>query len=255
MKLQRAPIVLFVGLVAAILTAISCATVSRTVVLPPEIDGAEFVGTESCAQCHGDKNRHFAGSDHARIKAHGNNAKDVGCESCHGPASLHVSSGGAAKTIINPRQSPETCFACHVDKRGSFSTTHHHPLIEGRVSCADCHNPHEGRSVQGGASSIASADETCFKCHTAQRGPFVFEHVALREGCQSCHSPHGSVNQKMLTERNQLLCMKCHMQTQTTDGRVVIGGRNHDDLARGTCWSAGCHEAIHGSQINKSLRY
>jgi hypothetical protein len=45
------------------------------------------------------------------------------------------------------------------------------------------------------------------------------------------------------------------MQTQTTDGRVVIGGRNHDDLARGTCWSAGCHEAIHGSQINKSLRY
>jgi hypothetical protein len=23
----------------------------------------------------------------------------------------------------------------------------------------------------------------------------------------------------------------------------------------GTCWSAGCHEAVHGSQVSSSLRY
>lgn len=246
---------LLLGLSAAAIIIASCATVSRTIVMPPEIPGATFAGSESCAQCHADKNKNFAGSDHARLKAHGDQAANVGCESCHGPGSVHISSGGAAKTIINPRQDPETCYQCHVDKRGSFSLNHHHPVVEGRVSCSDCHNPHEGRSVKGGATSLASSDETCFKCHTAQRGPFVFEHAALREGCQSCHAPHGSVNAKMLTERNHLLCLKCHLQTQTTAGQVVIGGRNHDDLARGTCWSAGCHEAIHGSQVNKSLRY
>jgi hypothetical protein len=26
-------------------------------------------------------------------------------------------------------------------------------------------------------------------------------------------------------------------------------------LPQGTCWSAGCHEAIHGSQVNDHLRY
>jgi hypothetical protein len=26
-------------------------------------------------------------------------------------------------------------------------------------------------------------------------------------------------------------------------------------LPQGTCWSAGCHEAIHGSQVNGHLRY
>jgi hypothetical protein len=26
-------------------------------------------------------------------------------------------------------------------------------------------------------------------------------------------------------------------------------------LPQGTCWSAGCHEAIHGSNVNGHLRY
>jgi predicted CXXCH cytochrome family protein len=256
MKNKRAALLILFSSIAVIITAVSCGTVTRTVVVPPEIPGAKFVGSESCAQCHSDKNRKFATSDHARLKAHGDNSVNVGCESCHGPASLHISSGGSTQTILNPRKSPETCFQCHVDKRGSFGLNHSHPVVEGKVGCADCHNPHEGRAVKGGASSLASSDETCFRCHTAQRGPFVFEHEALREGCQTCHSPHGSVNAKMLTERNQLLCLKCHFQTQTAPGRIIIGGHEHtDDLDRGTCWSSGCHEAVHGSQINNSLRF
>ena len=102
----------------------------------------------------------------------------------------------------------------------------------------------------------ATERDTCGQCHAAQRGPFVFEHEAVREGCTTCHAVHGSINAKLLTQRNHTLCLKCHMQQQTAPGSIVIGGLDHTRfVSRGTCWSAGCHEAVHGSQIGSSLRY
>jgi predicted CXXCH cytochrome family protein len=77
----------------------------------------------------------------------------------------------------------------------------------------------------------------------------------LREGCTTCHTAHGSVNAKMLTERNSNLCLKCHFQ-QVKGGSILIGGSDHTlRLQQGTCWTAGCHEAIHGSRVNSSLRF
>jgi hypothetical protein len=50
--------------------------------------------------------------------------------------------------------------------------------------------------------------------------------------------------------------LKCHFQQQTGPGSLLIGGIEHSSfVARGTCWSAGCHEAVHGSQVSTSLRY
>jgi DmsE family decaheme c-type cytochrome len=234
---------------------------------PPSVPGAEFVGSEECTTCHEAIAKGFPTATHARLKANGDNAKNMGCESCHGPGSLHVKSGGDRSKIVNPRKSPATCFQCHLEVRAKFDLPHHHPVLEGKVSCADCHNPHQGdaikgggtnrlQSLKGGGMAFLGQNETCFQCHTAQRGPFVFAHEALREGCVSCHSPHGSMNQRMLTERNQTLCLKCHFQQQTAAGRIFIGDSDHTNrLPQGTCWSAGCHEAIHGSQVNSHLRY
>jgi predicted CXXCH cytochrome family protein len=257
---------LIVAAVLAAVLAISCGTVTRTVVAPPQIAGAQFVGSETCAQCHQDIARGFQSADHSRMKAPGENAKNVGCESCHGPASIHNESGGAHGTIINPRKSPETCFQCHLDKRAEFSLPYAHPVFDGphsrpvsaggKVSCGDCHNPHKGPAVIGSGTALSTEQETCGKCHIAQRGPFVFEHEAVREGCTTCHKPHGSVNPRMLAERNHVLCLKCHLQEQTVGGRIYIGGQEHSGrLGRGTCWSAGCHEAVHGSQVGSSLRF
>lgn len=240
------------------IVAISCGTYTGTLVAPPEVAGASFVGSKSCEQCHQEIFKKFKTADHAVLMAKGANAKDMGCESCHGPGSLHNESGGANHTIVNPRKSPETCFQCHVDKRGSFSLASHHPLEEGKVNCGDCHNPHEGRMIKGGGTSQAAANETCTKCHTAQQGPFVFEHEAMREGCTTCHNPHGTVNQKMLVARNQDLCLKCHFQQQIGLGTSLSLGNQASHatfVAEGTCWSGGCHEAIHGSMASKHLRY
>jgi predicted CXXCH cytochrome family protein len=248
----------WVALAAAIVSTvlISCATMDRTLMLPPQIPGAKFVGSQACKECHEDTVRWFATAAHARLKAPGTNAFEVGCESCHGPGSLHAQSGGNAHTILNPGKSPETCFQCHLDKRGQFNLSYHHPVLEGKISCVSCHDPHKGDGMLAGGTELKSERDLCSECHIAQRGPHVFEHQALREGCTACHEVHGSVNQKLLSQRNANLCLKCHMQRQVSSSTIVIGGRDHTAfLSRGTCWSAGCHEAVHGSQVNKSLRF
>jgi predicted CXXCH cytochrome family protein len=252
----KSVVLLLVALGAAI-ALISCSTMTRAIVAPPQIPGAEYVGSQTCAECHATIVRDFKTATHVRIKAEGPNAKDIGCESCHGPGSLHNQSGGARNTIINPHKSPDTCFQCHLDKKGQFQLAHSHPVLSGKVSCSDCHDPHKGSAVRGGGTALLTERDTCGKCHTAQRGPFVFEHEAIREGCTTCHDPHGTVNEKMLVARNANLCLRCHFQQQTPSG-IVIGGSNHGSasrLGKGTCWSAGCHEAVHGSQIGSSLRF
>jgi predicted CXXCH cytochrome family protein len=124
------------------------------------------------------------------------------------------------------------------------------------MSCTVCHSPHKGSIQAGGGTALLSQSENCLQCHPAQRGPYVFEHEAMQEGCTSCHTAHGSVNAKMLTVRDSNLCLKCHFQQRGQDGAILIGGANHTTrLQQGACWSAGCHEAVHGSRVNPSLKF
>lgn len=259
------------------LVTISCRTVTRTAVMLPQIPGAKYIGSKECEQCHEEIYRDFATADHSRLITEGPNALNAGCESCHGPASLHSDSGGEVKPpysymagrppangfgalLSTPpaRAKEQVCFTCHSDVRGQFNLPSHHPVPEGKLSCTQCHNPHKGFIHVGGSTALRSQDETCLRCHPAQRGPYVFEHEALREGCTTCHGAHGTVNAKMLKVRDSNLCMQCHFQ-QVSGGNVVIGGVTHagsiNRLQQGTCWTAGCHEAVHGSRVNSSLRF
>jgi predicted CXXCH cytochrome family protein len=247
---------IIVGLAGWLAAVVSCTTITRVVVAPPDVPGASFVGSDQCATCHQEISDRFVSATHAKLQVEGSHAQEIGCEACHGAGSSHVDSGGSLFTIANPGRSPETCFACHLDKRGEFALPNAHPVMSGDVSCSDCHNPHGGPATKGGGAQLASSTDTCLQCHTAQRGPFVFEHEAAREGCVVCHSPHGSVNAKLLKARNQTLCLQCHFQEQRVNNQIWIGGRDHSAfLSRGTCWSAGCHEAVHGSHVNSSLRF
>ena len=201
--------------------------------------------------------RDFKTADHAKLMAKGPNAVDMGCESCHGAGSKHVEAGGGAGTIINPDESPETCFQCHLDTKAQFMLPFSHPVLNGKMSCSECHDPHKGSAIKGGGTQLHGRNETCADCHQAQTQHFVFAHDAVKEGCTTCHSPHGSVNQKMLTERNATLCLKCHTDTGTNTGTFgpSNAGSHISRFRNGTCWSAGCHEAVHGSNTNIELRF
>lgn len=263
------------GVSVVLAAAVACKTaVNRAVVVPPNVPGAEYVGSSECEMCHDVKFRDFATADHARVVAAGTNGVNIGCEACHGPGSLHSESGGEIEppfsftsgrpqsgmmpslpTVPTRRSGVNVCYECHAEKRGQFQLPSHHQVPEGRLTCTECHPPHKGMAHKGGSTAITAENEGCLQCHPNQRGPFVFEHEALREGCTICHNPHGSVNAKLLTTRDSTLCLKCHF-LRPQGSQVLIGGSDHTvRVQQGTCWTAGCHEAVHGSRVSSSLRF
>jgi len=251
------------GAAAFVLLLNSCST-EREVVTPLRIEGATFVGDKACMDCHPHISRVFPSSPHARLRI--SDAKmpgQSGCESCHGPGSKHIAMagrGGLEKFIINPGKNPEACFQCHQDTQAEFHLPQHHPVIEGKMSCVQCHDPH-GMDIMKPAGGLAMARENqnCAQCHREQTRPFIFEHAALREGCTVCHNPHGSINAKMLVQRDSNLCLKCHAQRQGPGAGAAglyIGNIDHSTFLRyGTCWTAGCHSAVHGSTTQPFLFY
>jgi predicted CXXCH cytochrome family protein len=254
-----------VGLALAALTivvvAISCSTVTQPAFVPPEIPGATYVGNAACLDCHTNYVRTFSSSPHARIYIQGAKLKgQSGCESCHGPGSLHVQAGGGrGRFIVNPGKDPAACFRCHLETRAEFNLPQHHPVLEGRMNCVQCHDPH-GRDIfkPAGGLAMARLNETCAQCHREQTQPFVFEHEAMREGCTTCHNPHGSINRKMLVQPDNNLCLRCHAQVQGAgaSGEIFIGKVPHRALLQmGGCWTAGCHTAVHGSNIQPQMLY
>jgi predicted CXXCH cytochrome family protein len=267
--------VLAASVVFLTFAAISCRTVSRVSVKLPDVPGAKYIGSKECEQCHEEIYKSFQTADHAVLTMGGPNVLNAGCESCHGPSSIHSDSGGETKppysftpgrpaandfganpTTPNARAVDIVCYSCHANVRGQFNLPSHHPVPEGKMSCIECHPPHKGAAHLGGRTALKSQDDTCLQCHPTQRGPYVFEHEAMHEGCTSCHGAHGTVNAKLLTARDSNLCLKCHFQQSVGGGQIRIGGADHTvRVQQGTCWTAGCHEAVHGSRVNSSLRY
>jgi len=242
---------LFLGL--SILTMFSCVSIQGSIAK----ETAEYVGTETCASCHEKEAQKFRLTSHARIKtASEEEGVAQGCETCHGPGSLHVDQGGGKGTMANPRKNPELCFACHIDKKAEFNLPYRHPVLEGKMSCADCHDSHGSDTRPWTSTSLNDMNNVCFKCHKEQRGPFVFDHEAISEGCTTCHNVHGSIHDKMLIVRDSNLCLRCHTQSNFAGTNTIGDNTGHGNrMFKGTCFSAGCHTAVHGSNFNDHLRY
>jgi predicted CXXCH cytochrome family protein len=253
---------IFTGTAIWGLILIGCVSVSRTMLAPPQVAGANFIGSKECVQCHEDQTAHFETASHARLALADPRVGDTGCEACHGPGSIHAAAGGSRGTIVNPRKSPETCFQCHLDKRAQFSLPNSHGVLSGKMGCSDCHEVHKGNAIAGTGADLEGMNATCTKCHTQQKGPFVYEHGAMREGCIACHNPHGTINAKMLVARDANLCLRCHLEApdagssgQINANAIRHTNENHNSrLMQGTCWSAGCHEQPHGSNASFHFR-
>ena len=151
----------------------------------------------TCLTCHEKANQsNYLTSMHAR--------RNVACTSCH---SIHDYK--SAKAQLKTKNDPETCFTCHKSQRAKSMRTSHHPVREGKMGCASCHNPHDGSTPN--MIKADSVNELCYTCHAEKRGPFLFEHAPVREDCVSCHEPHGTNHTRLLTQKLPNLCWNCHL--------------------------------------------
>ncbi|HEX5629216.1 MAG TPA: DmsE family decaheme c-type cytochrome, partial [Usitatibacteraceae bacterium] len=186
----------------------------------------------------------------------GKHAKnDVACSSCHNIHGKLKNPQPQPYTTTSRSIEADTCGTCHQQVRAATLKPSHHPILEGKVKCSDCHNPH------GALTPVMVKHETvnqqCFSCHSDKRGPFVFGHPPVEENCLSCHTPHGSSHNKLLNEKTPNLCQDCH--TSGSHPNATYGAQTgwlvpstgapntgvSTRLVGRSCLN--CHNAIHGT--------
>jgi DmsE family decaheme c-type cytochrome len=228
--------------------------------------GFRLKSDKACETCHGPGAEHAeAGGDKTKIKSMaGLSAEDqsavclqchetgkimfwaesphqqrgLACQTCH---SVH--SPASAETLLKKALEFEQCFTCHKKQAAQFWRSSHHPIREGQVTCSNCHNPHG--TITDKLISAASEPEKCYECHAEKRGPFLWEHVPVREDCGNCHDPHGSNHIKLLNAKEPFLCQRCHADTRHPGTLYDQLSINSNRLFDRSC--ASCHSMIHGS--------
>src|SRR3989338_337299 len=105
----------------------------------------------ACFQCHQDQRRiHWQGGAHE--------SRGLSCVSCH---SVHEAK--SAKANLKFASEPETCFQCHKNIKGELHRNSHMPILEGKMNCGDCHNPHGSATNKMLVGD--NVNQLCVKCH------------------------------------------------------------------------------------------
>jgi DmsE family decaheme c-type cytochrome len=187
----------------------------------------------NCLGCHAGVHPNFERSPHAKA--------GVSCISCH---DIHASK---EESLLKAPQ-PTLCYQCHTDVKPAFDMPFHHRVNEGLVKCGDCHDVH-GTFGNNNLRSTADQNAICTKCHMENRGPFVYEHPAVKaEGCTACHTPHGSQNARLLNMPTiNTLCNQCHSPVAAG----TVHGMNAGSAELQPCTD--CHTMIHGSNLNQAF--
>jgi DmsE family decaheme c-type cytochrome len=210
----------------------------------------------ACLSCHSKDFPRF------NIRRSSHSTNDVACTSCH---TIHRSV--APKHLLARAQQRDLCYSCHLDIKAQFEMPFRHRVNEGAIQCTDCHNPHgafnptwRGALRPRLVADSFGNDQSCLKCHTDKRGPFVYEHAPVRlDGCETCHAPHGSTNARLLKRPAMFtLCLECHNgvagfgKTGFGDPAPVTSFHRLEQPQFQNCTT--CHARIHGSNVDRRFQ-
>jgi len=272
---------------------VTCHEKSNSTILLTAHGAANDANGSACQACHGDASLHLQdpskkpasalGSKTATaaeksavcLNCHSSNRQlenwsvakhrkvDVSCVNCH---SIHGTQSASNNKEIKGAQfaaAPYTttarqlvykrCVECHRDVRAEILKPSHHPIIEGKVGCQDCHDPHGALSKA--SLRAESVSDLCLSCHADKRGPWIHEHPPVEENCAICHTPHGSAHKGLLAQKAPVLCGDCHGNGHTHnvyDGRGTLPGVNPSNVRFVSSGCVDCHRQIHGSNAPSS---
>jgi len=210
-----------------------------------------------CLSCH-DTSRRLAFWESGQHKKN-----DVSCGECHNTHGTTALDNDKMLRADTPAASPyrttvrqlayETCVACHREQRAQILKPSHHPIVEGKVQCHNCHEPHGAMTPV--MLKAETARDLCLTCHTDKRGPWIWQHAPVMENCATCHTPHGSAHNRLLAQKPPALCADCHPGGHTHgiyDGRGTIPGVNPSNIRFEGSGCVNCHRQIHGSNAPAS---
>jgi DmsE family decaheme c-type cytochrome len=196
-------------IISALIVLCYCSDVSaaqETVRKPTRTPIYTEEGSKSCLRCHsGEKMRTIAASPHGDTEVQRSPATAQGCESCHGPGSIHISRAHGGKgfppliTFGRPKtHSPReeqlyTCLSCHADESMGAKKIVFMGSIHDRpnINCSTCHAMH---AESDPISEKENQDRTCGRCHRKD----IRDHPRFEEksidfdalSCSACHDVH-----------------------------------------------------------------
>jgi DmsE family decaheme c-type cytochrome len=212
--------------------------------------------TDMCLNCHtGHPTMAWQSSTHSQF--------GVACADCHSPHLLPRVSpvvGINHTNMVRPPRlpmqvnEPFTCYNCHQDIAAKASLPSHHPILEGKLVCSDCHDAH-GQGQMEGNLREQTVNMVCYRCHAEKQGPFAYEHPPVTENCAICHEPHGTVANNLLHQPTTFLCLRCHTGHRTSplgpDHAGLLGDVGTSPSLQRAFYSdcTQCHSQIHGSDL------
>ena len=154
-------------------------------------------GTERCLTCHGGARMILmAKTAHGDLQNKHSPYARQGCESCHGPGSLHVSrarggEGFPALTRFKRGEPMEqqngACLACHANDMGDMEGIAWAGNVHdtGQMTCMNCH---QGHVAEDPMSDPEQQSKACTGCHKEQ----IAKHETFPDGltCFDCHDVH-----------------------------------------------------------------
>ncbi len=195
----------------------------------PQSDKAEsvtnesgYVGAEVCKTCHEDKYDSYIKTAMGNKLNPDTPAAKHECETCHGPGAAHVDAGGgkgvggiknpSVKSPLPVKEKNAICLQCHsTGNRALWQGSMHQSR---GLSCTNCHSMHAGNPK---LLAKPTQPETCTQCHKQIKAQIQKQsHHPIKEGklfCTSCHNPHGTVTDKLLTANSvNEKCYECHTE-------------------------------------------
>ncbi|HIH45439.1 MAG TPA: hypothetical protein HA257_10375 [Candidatus Methanoperedenaceae archaeon] len=181
-----------------------------------------------CAKCH-TTGAYYGGGNYQDLPGMDGNweFRGIQCEACHGPGSVHVSSGGGKGVAIVVDNSSALCGKCHrrgaadekIIAKGGFVDHHeqYHELAASPMMnvmrCVDCHDPH--KPVHVGATNTN-------------------EGFGIKKQCSECHTKEAAAFQTSKMSKAGVRCIDCHMAmtTKSAVNRTPYSGDVRSHLFR-----------------------